>query len=219
MSSQFITSIVDHMVVHWSICITLMCFDTYIYFTGKWEKYKLPNRNAPVGFVEAITQVLLNQIFVTAPLMYMFVDFPEGSIFDLSNLYRIPLAMLAMDVLFFYSHWILHIPYLYGRIHKMHHLWTGPCAISALYCHPIEQAVSNALPIIFSGMIAGLNFPTMRMWHVFILINSLAFSHGGYKNGDEMHDLHHSLRNCNYGTLGILDWLHGTLRKSNKKQC
>lgn len=212
-ASQFLTSIVDHMVVHWSICIVLFILDIFLFFTGKWNSFKLPNRNAPIGLTETITQVLLNQIFIAAPLLYIFVDFPEGNVLEWDNLYRIPMALGAMDILFYYSHRILHVPYLYERVHKMHHVWTGPCALAALYCHPFEMAISNVLPIIFSGMLAGLNFSTMRIWHMFILFNSLVISHGGYRISEvNMHDLHHYFRNWNYGTLGIVDRLHGTYK-------
>jgi len=56
-------------------------------------------------------------------------------------------CMLLREVTFYYSHRLLHHPILYKWIHKKHHNWISPVAISAAYCHPIEHVVSNVLPI------------------------------------------------------------------------
>jgi len=55
--------------------------------------------------------------------------------------------VLTTEVAFYYSHRLLHHPYLYKWIHKKHHTWISPVAISAAYCHPIEHVFSNVLPI------------------------------------------------------------------------
>jgi methylsterol monooxygenase len=218
--SHFLTSISDHMIVHWLLILILFTFDIYIYFSGNWNKYKLNNRIFSIPLTDTISQVLFNQIFVTFPLIYMFSNsFPEGTIFDPTNLYRIPTTFIMIEILFYYSHRLLHLSYFYEKFHKIHHKWIGPCAISTLYCHPLEQAISNTLPIILSGLFSGLNFSTMRLWHIFCIINGVLISHGGYKipNYTNMHDLHHSSFHYNYGVLGILDKLHGTNYKSNSK--
>ena len=41
---------------------------------------------------------------------------------------------------------LLHCRYFYKAIHKKHHEWTSPIAITASYCHPIEHFLSNTIP-------------------------------------------------------------------------
>lgn len=57
------------------------------------------------------------------------------------------LSLLLREALFYYSHRLLHVPYLYKLIHKKHHRFTAPIALAAQYAHPIEQIFANALPI------------------------------------------------------------------------
>lgn len=54
---------------------------------------------------------------------------------------------IVREITFYYSHRLLHHPYLYKRIHKKHHTWISPIAIAAAYCHPLEHVVSNVIPI------------------------------------------------------------------------
>jgi methylsterol monooxygenase len=197
------------MIVHWSICSFLFLFDSYLYISNKWVQYKLNNTLFPVNLIDVVNQVLFNQIFVTFPIIYLFINlFPEGSLFELSNIYKIPITLLSIEFLFYYSHVILH--FYFPKYHSIHHEWTQPCVISTLYCHPIEQVISNILPLILSGLISGLNINTMRAWHVLALSNTLISAHGGYKFFGNFHDLHHKYKNCNYGIFGMLDKFHKT---------
>jgi len=197
--------IFDHLIVHWSICIFLLSIDTYLYISNKWDSYKLSNRLFPVNILDVIYQVLFNQIFITLPIIYVFMDiFPEGSLFELSNIYKIPVTLLSIEILFYYSHVLLHSN-MFWKYHRIHHKWSGPSVISTLYCHPVEQIICNISPLILSGLISGLNINTMRLWHIVALSNTLISGHGGYKFFGNFHDLHHKYKNCNYG---ILDKFH-----------
>lgn len=65
--------------------------------------------------------------------------------------FELSICILVEEVAFYYSHRLLHHPRIYKFIHKRHHEWTSPIAITAVYCHPVEHVFSNLLPV-FSGI-------------------------------------------------------------------
>lgn len=212
-SSQFLTGVFDHLVIHWGICLILLYTDVYLLVSDRWSEYKKQEKKIPDSTLNILGRVLFNQFFVTIPMIWItanFFPYEEGSIFFIDNIRKICTAFLILEFLFFYSHQLFHTKYLYQKIHKIHHRWTAPICLSATYAHPVEHLLSNVLPVILSGKLAGLNFTMARLWHIFTLSNTLIVAHGGYAYGGNMHDLHHEKFNCNYGAIGLLDYLHGT---------
>lgn len=102
---------------------------------------------------KVVKQVLINQIAVGVPigLIAQKIMIMRGSeIGKLPTfqwvLYELSVCILCEELLFYYSHRLLHHPRIYKFIHKRHHEWTSPIAITAIYCHPIEHVFSNLLP-------------------------------------------------------------------------
>ncbi|KAJ5426201.1 hypothetical protein N7465_001271 [Penicillium sp. CMV-2018d] len=122
------------------------------------------------------------------------------------------LSLLMREALFYYSHRILHIPSLYIRIHKKHHRFTAPIALAAQFAHPIEHIFANTLPITLPPQLLGSHIVTFWVFLAYELVNT-ATVHSGYDffcHKARAHDLHHEKFNLNYGSLGLLDWVHGT---------
>ena len=49
-------------------------------------------------------------------------------------------VMLATYSTYFYlTHRLFHIPYLFNKVHYVHHKITTPVGIAAVYAHPLED--------------------------------------------------------------------------------
>ncbi|KAF8532638.1 hypothetical protein BDD12DRAFT_989268 [Trichophaea hybrida] len=85
------------------------------------------------------------------------------------------------EVTYYYIHRLLHHPKIYPAAHKRHHEFTHIVSFWVFTSWVIFQAAVDH---------SGFVFP---MWPQ-----------------ARKHDRHHELFRVNYGTLGVLDWLHGT---------
>ncbi|GBO31261.1 Fatty acid hydroxylase domain-containing protein 2 [Araneus ventricosus] len=89
---------------------------------------------------------------------------------------------------------LLHHPRIYKYIHKMHHEWTSPIAITAIYCHPVEHLLSNLMPALLGPLILGSHMFTSWIWFSLALLSTLN-SHCGFHfpffPSPEAHDFHH----------------------------
>jgi fatty acid hydroxylase domain-containing protein 2 len=120
--------------------------------------------------------------------------------------------LLAEEILFFYSHRFFHVnKAAYARIHKIHHTWTAPVAWVAMYCHPVEQLVSNILPLAIGPLICHSHVASIAVYVAGGLFHTCAV-HSGYWICDDngMHDYHHEKFNVNFGMSGAMDYIYGT---------
>ncbi|KAH7096589.1 hypothetical protein BKA62DRAFT_644199 [Auriculariales sp. MPI-PUGE-AT-0066] len=149
-------------------------------------------------------------------------------------LWEFAACFAAREVLFYYSHRLLHHRRVYSWVHKVHHRWvcrilllymvlfddvdgklcrfTAPIALSAQYAHPVEHIVANLLPIALPAQILRIHALT---WYAVSCGELLETSivHSGFDffaRLAEFHDLHHELFRVNFGAVGVLDWYHGT---------
>lgn len=127
--------------------------------------------------------------------------------------------------MFFYSHWALHWPPLYSRIHKIHHQFKAPIPLAATYAHPLEVFLANALPLAVGPILMKSHIFTTWLWFIVAILGT-QFHHGGYRfffmpeywMQPDFHDLHHAQFNVNFGLMGWLDKLHGTFRTLENTQ-
>ncbi|XP_063888135.1 fatty acid hydroxylase domain-containing protein 2-like [Scylla paramamosain] len=120
---------------------------------------------------------------------------------------------LIEEVLFYYFHRLCHHRLLYKHIHKLHHEWQSPIAVTAAYAHPVEHFFVNMVPIMVGPILLGSHPATIWLW-VFLATVNVLVHHSGYHlpflPSPQFHDYHHLKFTGCYGVLGVLDRLHGT---------
>jgi sterol desaturase/sphingolipid hydroxylase (fatty acid hydroxylase superfamily) len=119
---------------------------------------------------------------------------------------------------------MLHTPFLYKRVHKLHHTYTQAIGISAEYAHPLEFIIGNMLPLGIPCIILG----KQMHYYTFIAIGTLriigtTLGHSGYdfpfepsellpcRATTRYHDYHHQGNinsNMGGGTI-IMDFIFG----------
>lgn len=171
------------------------------------RKYKVqPHTNEPVDkaiLYDAIKVILFNQIAIGAPMAYIsyyikkLKGFPENfrevPSFE-KVLLDLAVCILVDEIGFYYSHRLFHKKFFYKHIHKKHHLWQSPIAITATYCHPLEQILSNVLPVAGGSVIMQSHISVTWLWLAIATLTTLN-NHSGYhlpfSHSSEFHDFHH----------------------------
>mmetsp|Transcript_11278 Transcript_11278/g.1010 ORF Transcript_11278/g.1010 Transcript_11278/m.1010 type:complete len:140 (+) Transcript_11278:589-1008(+) len=135
--------------------------------------------------------------------------------------------MICEDFSFYWAHRILHtFPFLYKKVHKIHHEFVNSVSISSSYAHPIEYILGNSVPTALGFMILGnkCHFVTYLIWLGIRLFETID-GHCGYEfswspyrliplsGSSEYHNYHHS---HNVGTYCSFFTFWDTIFGTNK---
>lgn len=175
-------------------------------------------------------QMVLGILFIYLILPFLATDFslnlPSFSTF----LRHIFISVCLEDFFFYFSHRLLHLPFFYKRIHKIHHEFNNPINIFNVHTHWVEFIIGNMIPLFGSAMALG------RHMHISTLIGFICFRlgesnevHSGFEfpwspykilpisNDSAFHNYHHIKNIGNYGTFFTFwDWYFGTSNRYNK---
>ena len=70
-------------------------------------------------------------------------------------LVQILFCNMVENISFYFSHLLLHQPFFYKRIHKIHHEHKVTISLSTIHTHPIEYFLGNAVPSSLGCLILG----------------------------------------------------------------
>ena len=163
--------------------------------------------------------VLFNQCVVW-PLVSLLVVWPawagrDGSVAAWGGwpgtLAAMVALMLVSDQLWYWSHRLMHTPWCWRNLHRMHHV-APQCAISATYVHPWEYALFTAsmqLPFALAGFPL-LPYLVPMGWGMLTGSGAHSGYAGDFANGEKHGTGHHLYHNANFGLLMIADQMYGT---------
>ncbi|KAG8677809.1 C-4 sterol methyl oxidase [Fusarium poae] len=218
---EVVGSLVIQIFFWWIPCTGFVFLDQLApSFAAKHKIQPAPKQPTSSDIFDAAVISLRNQLIViglqvipatlsTRPSAFqMTASLPSAKDFILD----FTICLIAREILFYYSHRLLHIPYLYRRIHKIHHKFTTPVSFASQYAHPVEHIVANTIPIVLPPMLLQTHILTMWVFVSWQLIET-ATVHSGYDffgGAAYRHDRHHERFNVHFGGMPLLNWLHST---------
>ena len=218
------------------------------------NKYKVQYKIniTPDDYIQGITISLRNWLFIGIPWAYylcytiipsLIQNSPYYSLLHsssskdihhptllptlLSFFYQFSIFLICEEILFYFSHRLLHtIPYLFRHIHLFHHTYSAPFGIAAIYAHPIEHLVSNVIPVASGSIVLHYlhlyilptsyfyllngHIAITTIWVIAAILSTMT-SHSGYcipgMETPYFHDWHHEYGKENFGVLQIFDRL------------
>lgn len=137
---------------------------------------------------------------------------------------------LVVDLMQYIIHRVMHRPWWYQRVHKVHHMWKSPNAWVVSALHPAEHLMYTA-PMLLISCSLPMTFCTWLGFLLLVYVCS-AMDHSGmhldgvllnrllfWQSPPEFHDRHHEFFHVNFGVM--VDWwdrLAGTCYEAPNKE-
>ncbi|CAK8697471.1 fatty acid hydroxylase domain-containing protein 2-like isoform X2 [Clavelina lepadiformis] len=202
-------------------------FFMYLDYTGKpafMHRYKIrKDKNIPVEKSRFIRCCIVSfgNHFVTCLcvwLLYPVMKYTGMSASqELPHIWRVYLEYQACviidEIVFYYTHRLMHWPPFYKAMHKWHHEWVAPISIAAIYNHPVEHLVSHVAPLLSGPILVGCHLSLAWYW-IFNFQVQACLHHSNYHlpffSSPQFHDYHHYKFTECFGSGVFLDRFHKT---------
>jgi sterol desaturase/sphingolipid hydroxylase (fatty acid hydroxylase superfamily) len=237
--------ILTYEIVFW-LCNGFLIF-IEIFDIPSIDQYRIQKHKPKLRFQPDIIHLMIKEtivhqlslIFLSPVLYYIFNYFGHVDINGVrpswsTILFQLALFILSEDTIFFWTHYLLHTPWLYKNIHKKHHVYKQPTGVTAVLSDPIEALQTLAATWFMPILLKETHIYTLCLW-VAIRVYQTVAAHSGYNlpyittqywlpdlmPGALAHDFHHQHGKWSYGSFfSIWDQLMGTHRLSStsKKQ-
>jgi len=131
---------------------------------------------------------------------------------------------VMIDGAAYYVHRLLHVKWLYRRVHYIHHKWGAPSPWVVTALHPVEMLMLQAATFLPLFLIP-FHYVSVIVVFVYVLIFNIV-DHSGVKltsiwpwqGPSAYHDDHHVHFHVNFGQhLTFFDRMHGTLRRVDRR--
>lgn len=173
--------------------------------------------------VESLTHVLIKKWVVFSAQSHMVLWIPMCFLFE-----------VVFDFFHYLAHRGLHHPWVYRYLHKTHHRFDHPIAITAFYQDPIDLLLTNSIPTFLSlSLLPSFSYFEWNLMTIYKTFIEIAGHTGkasfpiasfpplmwlpkalGIELYTEDHDLHHSMNHCNYAKrFSLWDRVGGTYRR------
>ncbi len=188
-------------------------------------KRSIVRRDMMLGFVSLLSGTPIIQGFALLADRYH-IGFIYQDIAERGWLYwlvSLPLYVLLWDLVFYGTHLVLHMPWVYRHSHFRHHAFRPPVAWSGIAIDPFETILSGILPYTVPLLIAPFHIYTVYVLNMLLLIWATVLHSSANWRGNAIwigttdHNLHHAygLRNYNFAAVFTFwDRLFGTLNRS-----
>ncbi len=144
---------------------------------------------------------------------------PDWTYFCLNLIF----CMYCEDLIYHWTHRILHSPMLYQGVHKVHHQYSDTVGLSTEYTHPLDYFFTGVVPSALACAVLGphmhittvLSFTVLRVWETMDLHCGYEFPWSPFRllpfaSSAEYHDFHHSHNVGNYSSMfSFWDTIHG----------
>ena len=194
--------------------ITYWIFGTLISWVTHVNKIRLVTDLKDVCIV-----LLINMMWsLLGVILLCFI--PLRAMTDSHIIIKFVFTYLITEIWFYHLHIFSHHPKLYNRLHKKHHYFQQPYAMTALYCTGYECVFINVFSVGLGCVFFQIPPPYIYIWFFVVSLNSL-LSHSGLFFPyliDGFHDKHHHCFQHNFGLSSYLDMLYGTKLPEDKEE-